>query len=149
MNCRALPVCCQAKKTVLLLRHHRPLDSKVQKKNMLLMLLSFPVRTVAGGRMASFSPAACTRAIYHLDGPFTTAKGFTISLSLVTHHKRHVMCRDITALSNSTNGLKRQREIRRRLAPPWAGQVWLRWVDGVPKIKGESQSLKAKPCCSA
>lgn len=104
-------------RTVLLPQHHRPLDSKVQQKNMLLMLLSLPVRAMVGGRMASFSPAAYTRAIYHFDRPFTSAKCFTISLLLVTHCEHHVTCRNITALLNSANALRRHREIMWRTCP--------------------------------
>lgn len=86
---------CHVKKTVLLPQHQRPLDSKVKQKNMLLMLLSLPVRAVVGGRIASFSPPAYIRAIYHFDRPFICAKWVTISLLLITHHKRHVMHKNI------------------------------------------------------
>lgn len=95
-----------------------PWIQKVQQKNMLLMLLSLPVRAMVGGRMASFSPAAYTRAIYHFDRPFTSAKCFTISLLLVTCHEHHVTCRNITALLNSANALMKHREIMWRTCPP-------------------------------
>lgn len=116
VNCRA-PFVARRRRQFCCNDIADPWIQKSNRKNMLLMLLSFPVRAVVGGRMASFSLAAYTRAIYHLDRPLAAARSFTISLSLVTHHKRLVTCRNITAVSNSANGLLRHREIMRRTCP--------------------------------
>lgn len=101
VSCKALWqtvcfVCCHLKKTILLLQHHRSLDSKVKQKNMLLMLLSLPQEPWWEEEWPSFSLAAHTRAIYHFGRPFIRAKCFTMSLLLVARHKRHVTCRNIT-----------------------------------------------------